>query len=49
MSKGLVSVIITTKNEGKVIERLLESITAQTYKRIEIIVVDNHSQESFSG
>ncbi len=46
MSKGLVSVIITTKNEGKVIERLLESITAQTYKRIEIIVVDNHSQDN---
>jgi glycosyltransferase involved in cell wall biosynthesis len=40
---SLVSVIITTKNEQSVIQRLLESITTQTYHPIEIIVVDNKS------
>lgn len=39
----LVSVIITTKNEEKNIENCLKSIQNQTYKNIEIIVVDNHS------
>lgn len=43
MKKQLVSLIITTKNEGQVIERLLSSIKKQTYRKIEIIVVDNHS------
>lgn len=41
----LVSIIITTKNEEAVISRLLESVKNQTYKRIELIVVDNHSQD----
>ena len=41
----LVSVIITTKNEEKNIERCLRSIEAQSYpsEEIEIIVVDNNS------
>lgn len=39
----LVSVIITTKNEAGVIERLLSSIKKQSYPQIEIIVVDNNS------
>lgn len=43
MNKQLVSVIITTKNEEQVIERLLESILNQTYKNIEIILIDNNS------
>lgn len=42
---GLVSVIVTTKNEEEVIERLLKSIKNQTYKNIEIIVVDNGSSD----
>lgn len=41
----LVSVIITSKNEGDVIGNLLGSITKQTYKNIEVILVDNHSTD----
>lgn len=43
--KGLVSVIITTKNEDAVIENLLKSIVKQTYKNIEILLVDNNSTD----
>jgi glycosyltransferase involved in cell wall biosynthesis len=43
---NLVSIIITTKNEKLVIERLLQSIANQTYKKIETIVVDNKSQDN---
>ena len=46
MKRPLVSVIITTKNEEKNIERCLESILNQTYADIEIIVVDNNSQDA---
>jgi glycosyltransferase involved in cell wall biosynthesis len=46
MTRGpLVSVIITTRNEAKTLERLLLSIASQTYSNIEIIVVDNNSQD----
>jgi glycosyltransferase involved in cell wall biosynthesis len=41
----LVSVIVTTRNEEKNIATCLKSITAQTYKNIEIIVVDNNSTD----
>lgn len=43
---NLVSVIITTKNEEKVVKRLLESVVEQSYKRIEIILVDNDSSDA---
>lgn len=43
--KKLVSVVITTKNEEKNIGNCLESLKEQTYKNIEIIVVDNHSDD----
>lgn len=43
--KDLVTVIITTKNEESVLERLLLSVKAQTYKLIETIVVDNGSSD----
>lgn len=44
MNRGqLVSVIITTKNEERVINRLIKSIKNQTYGSKEIILVDNHS------
>lgn len=43
--KPLVSIIVTTKNEEEVIENLLKSIKAQTFKNFEIIVVDNHSSD----
>lgn len=41
----LVSVVLTTKNEEKNIYRCLKSIQSQTYKNIEIIVVDNYSED----
>jgi glycosyltransferase involved in cell wall biosynthesis len=41
----LVSVVITTKNEERNIKNCLLSITAQTYKNIEIILVDNFSTD----
>jgi glycosyltransferase involved in cell wall biosynthesis len=41
----LVSVIITTKNEEKNIENCLRSIKNQTFKNIELIVVDNFSED----
>lgn len=43
---SLISVIIPTFNEGKNIARLLESIKKQSYKRIEIIVVDDASKDN---
>lgn len=43
INNSLVSIIITTKNEEKNIGRLLESIKNQSYKKIEVIVVDNKS------
>ena len=41
----LVSIVIVTKNEEKHIENCLKSIKDQTYKNIEIIVVDNNSTD----
>lgn len=43
--KNLVSIIVTTKNEEKNIENCLLSIKSQTYKPIEIIIVDNFSTD----
>lgn len=44
-NNNLVSVIVSTKNEESVIENLLKSIRGQTYKYIEIIIVDNNSSD----
>ena len=41
----LVSITVTTKNEEKHIQNCLESIKGQTYKNIEIFVVDNNSTD----
>jgi len=47
MSKnGLVSIIITTRNEEQNIEWCLRSIKDQSYSNIEIIVVDNTSSDN---
>jgi glycosyltransferase involved in cell wall biosynthesis len=43
--KPLVSVIITTKNEEKNIEKCIKGIIYQTYENVEIIVVDNNSTD----
>lgn len=43
--RPLVSVIIACKNTAKHIEACLQSIRLQTYKHIEIIVVDNFSTD----
>lgn len=45
MENTLISVVITTKNEEKNIENCLKSILEQSYKNIEIIVVDNFSTD----
>lgn len=40
-----VSIIISTKNEEKNIETCLKSLQSQSYKNIEIIVIDNFSSD----
>src|SRR3989344_3479792 len=39
----LVSVIVPTKNSGEYLNDCLRSVVSQTYKNIEIIIVDNNS------
>ncbi len=41
----LVSIIITTRNSAETLLDLLKSIKNQTYSRIEVIVVDNNSND----
>jgi glycosyltransferase involved in cell wall biosynthesis len=41
----MISCIVTTRNEEKVIGALLESIKSQSYKDIEIVLVDNNSED----
>lgn len=45
MNDSLVSLIIPTKNSEETIEICLKSIKNQTYQYIEIIIVDNYSQD----
>ena len=42
----MVSVIVTTKNSALFLEECLSSIKKQTYKQIELIVVDNFSTDN---
>ena len=46
MRNELVSVIITNLNGEKVLRKCLDSLLAQTYQLIEIVVVDNASTDS---
>src|SRR5258706_3214726 len=46
MNQPLVSIIVTTKNESQVLERLLESINKQTYSNKELLIVDNNSTDA---
>lgn len=45
MKQPLTSVIVTTKNNHKTIEKCLSSIVQQTYPAIELIIVDNNSTD----
>ena len=44
--KDKVSIIVRTKNEERWINSCLRSIFEQTYKNIEVIIVDNYSKDS---
>lgn len=46
MPNRLVSVIVPTKNSSEFLDACLESIKNQTYKNIELIVVDNNSADA---
>src|SRR6266704_594323 len=41
----LVSVIMPTYNRAKLIDKSIESVLSQTYRRLELIVIDNYSQD----
>lgn len=45
MKEGLVTVVITAYNSEKFIEKAIDSVFGQTYKNIELIVVDDHSTD----
>jgi glycosyltransferase involved in cell wall biosynthesis len=45
LQSPLVSVVVTTKNEEKHISNCLESIYTQSYDNIELIVIDNFSED----
>jgi glycosyltransferase involved in cell wall biosynthesis len=45
MNNSLVSIIIPTKNAGTFLENCLKSIKIQTYKKIEVLIIDGNSQD----
>lgn len=47
VSKTLISVNLTTFNRPKLLRRALNSIYSQTFKNIEVIVIDDNSSENY--
>lgn len=45
MKKGLVSIVIPTKNSSRYLDKCLKHIKSQSYKDVEIIIVDGKSQD----
>jgi glycosyltransferase involved in cell wall biosynthesis len=45
----LLSVLIPARNEGENIEKCLRHLDAQSYPRIEVVVVDDHSTDDTAG
>ena len=46
MTTLLVSVVIAVKNSAAYLADCLDSVTAQTFKDVEILVVDGHSTDA---
>lgn len=46
MEKGLVTVVLPIYNVERYLDRCMKSVTNQTYKRLEIIMVDDESPDS---
>lgn len=46
IKKALVSIIITTKNEARILDKALRSVNNQSYPKKEIIIVDNYSDDN---
>ncbi len=45
-TEPLVSVLVPARNEAQSIERCVRSLVAQTYERLEVLVLDDHSSDA---
>lgn len=45
MSRGLVSIILVNWNAGAFVDVVLPAIAAQTYRKVEVVVIDNGSED----